>query len=335
MQSIAIIIPHFGKFNNYFPLWLESCAWNSSIDWIIFTDDKRKFEFPVNVRVHYTSFDETRQLYQSFYEFPISLTKPYQICEFRVAFGEIYHQYLSNYKFWGYCDTDLLWGNIRQHLPDSILLEYSKISWRGHLTLYRNEERINRLYRTAVDGYDYFKVALGNNTGYPTAFDEGMINCIFEKNAEPVYKSLLFADLRIRSNNFHLLHFSGKDEYKNKAQVFIWYKGNLFRWYVGDGGLVREDFCYIHFLKRDMFLKPNLDTSQPVFIVPNQFINCNKSVDLAFVKHINRPRIYWTYIFSRITFQYLQQKLRYLNSKRRFKKKYNNLPVCKVEVCLP
>ena len=28
----ALIVPYFGKFNNYFPLWLKSCEYNNDYD---------------------------------------------------------------------------------------------------------------------------------------------------------------------------------------------------------------------------------------------------------------------------------------------------------------
>ena len=49
-SSILLIIPYFGKFKNYFQLFLESCRVNSSINWLILTDDVRKFDYPKNVQ---------------------------------------------------------------------------------------------------------------------------------------------------------------------------------------------------------------------------------------------------------------------------------------------
>ena len=41
MNRIAIIIPYFGKFNNYFKFWLESACANQDVDFLVFTDDNR------------------------------------------------------------------------------------------------------------------------------------------------------------------------------------------------------------------------------------------------------------------------------------------------------
>lgn len=53
MKKIVFIIPYFGHFNNYFSIWLHSCANNPTIDWMIFTDCKVKYNYPRNVKVIY------------------------------------------------------------------------------------------------------------------------------------------------------------------------------------------------------------------------------------------------------------------------------------------
>lgn len=40
MNRIALIVPHFGHFQNYFKMWLQSCIHNSDIDFLLFTDNK-------------------------------------------------------------------------------------------------------------------------------------------------------------------------------------------------------------------------------------------------------------------------------------------------------
>src|ERR1700749_1802325 len=225
-KKIAFIIPYFGKFNNYFQVWLHSCKYNPTIDWLIFTDDKKPYNYPDNVKVFYTTFNETVNKIQSKFDFDIALSSPYLLCEFRIAYGEIYEEYLAAYDFWGYCDTDVVWGNLSQHITDDVLNEFTKISWRGHLTLFKNNKRINSLYRQPIDGIEFYKYAFTNKTNFPLASDEREINYIFESNGEKVYKELLFADLKIRSFNFLLLHFDASEDYKNTNQIFLWEKGN-------------------------------------------------------------------------------------------------------------
>lgn len=38
MNTIALVIPYFGKFNNYFHLWMESAKRNVTVEFHIYTD---------------------------------------------------------------------------------------------------------------------------------------------------------------------------------------------------------------------------------------------------------------------------------------------------------
>lgn len=57
-MKIAFICPYFGELPNYFELLLKSCKHNSTIDWIIFTDNKINYEIPSNVKVINVNFND-------------------------------------------------------------------------------------------------------------------------------------------------------------------------------------------------------------------------------------------------------------------------------------
>lgn len=61
MTKIALILPYFGKLPNFFRIWLDSCRANLTVDWLLFTDDESKFDFPPNVRVTRMPFDALRE----------------------------------------------------------------------------------------------------------------------------------------------------------------------------------------------------------------------------------------------------------------------------------
>ena len=46
MKKCVFILPYFGKFNNYFGLFLKSCGKNTEYNWLILTDDKEKYNYP-------------------------------------------------------------------------------------------------------------------------------------------------------------------------------------------------------------------------------------------------------------------------------------------------
>lgn len=58
MKIIILIVTYFGKLPCWFNLWLESCKKNESIDWLLVTDDRSKYNYPTNIRVEYMNIEE-------------------------------------------------------------------------------------------------------------------------------------------------------------------------------------------------------------------------------------------------------------------------------------
>lgn len=334
-SSILLIIPYFGKFHNYFHLWLQSCKYNPTINWLLLTDDDTPYDYPSNVKVVFTDFSAVVKQFQECYDFPIILNKPYQLCEFKVAYGEVFSRYTKGYEFWGHCDIDVIWGNLRKHLNENILKSFSKISWRGHLTLYKNTGHINKLYRTPIEGVEFYKYAFSNPTGFPLAPDERAINFLYETEGEEIFKELMFADLKIRSFNFSLLHFPENENYKNNQQIFFWENGSLFRLFISNDKVFREDFAYIHFLKRNMELTKGFILSSRFLIVPNKFINLDGEITVDMIKKFSGQKMYWSYLFERLTPAYLISKMKYRKSKKQFWKLFHFVPMKTLKLKLP
>ena len=61
-------LAYFGKMPNYFPLFLKSCKANLEFDFLVFTDDKSKFDYPENVQVVYMTFSEMKEKIQEIVE---------------------------------------------------------------------------------------------------------------------------------------------------------------------------------------------------------------------------------------------------------------------------
>ena len=113
---------------------------------------------------------------------------------------------------------------------------------------------------------DAYKIAF--STPQPLFFDEDTFIKIIAKNK---YKttSLHIADLKPRLKHFHILN-----ENNYKAQCFVWHKGKLERYYSEDGkNIKREEFTYIHFLKRPITIENGIDITKPLIIIPNKIFN--------------------------------------------------------------
>lgn len=147
MYKIGIIIPYFGRIPNYFGAWYKSAQKNRDVDFLFFTDIK-EIKPSENIFVTYCDLEDIHKKIQKCYDFDIAkLDKPYKLCDFKPAYGDIFAEELREYDFWGYCDIDLLFGNIRKFITDDVLENYERCLKYGHLSLYKNVKKINELYR--------------------------------------------------------------------------------------------------------------------------------------------------------------------------------------------
>jgi len=168
MPKICFIIPFWGaKFPNYFPYFLKSISWNKSIDFIFFTDIKSySFENFSNISIVDVSLNDVENLINKKLDLKVTIEHPYKLCDFRPLYGIIFEDYVANYDFWGYCDIDIVFSDLRIFLTNNILNKYHVISCRhsyqtGFLALYRNNKEINDLF---LESHDYPAILYSNKS---------------------------------------------------------------------------------------------------------------------------------------------------------------------------
>ncbi len=149
-HRIALVLPYFGKWPDWFPAFLITCEWNPGVDWHLFSDCGKPETLPPNVYYHPSSLGEIAALASEHLGFPVHLQRAYKLCDLKPAYGMMFRELLKDYDFWGHCDPDILWGSIRKFMTPRRLKHYDILSSRkhalaGHFCIYRNEERINRL----------------------------------------------------------------------------------------------------------------------------------------------------------------------------------------------
>lgn len=271
MKSICYVVPYFGKLPESFKLWLVSCSENPTVNWIIFTDDKTEYNYPDNVKVYYCTFDEIRSRIQEHYDFPIVLDRGWKLCDYKIAYGEIFAKELEGYDFWGNCDVDLMWGNIRKFITDDMLERYDKIGFLAHSTLYRNTPEVNARYRLEIDGLMNYKTAFSEAEGH--AFDEVGIEAIYNRLNIPYYKEINFANLTKYEKKFHLDLFPAEEEYKNDRQLFTWKNGTLLRHYLYGGKIYDEEYMYIHFWCRPMSYRVSRYSAENEYLIYSDVVS--------------------------------------------------------------
>lgn len=266
MNKACFIVPFFGKFPNYFSLFLKSIEMNPEFDWLFFTDDTN-YTFPKNAIVYKMSFEKVKGIIQSKFDFKTTLDTPYKLCDYKCAYGYIFSEYVLDYEFWGYCDVDLIFGRISEFIRFTDYEKYDKIGHLGHFSLYKNCSDINNMFMSS----SFYKKVFSNSRVF--VFDEwgeNSINRALLKNNKRINYLNSWADVYPYSSCFNLVRLdleSNKYITENKVRLFKWDNGRIFS--IGAGN--NEEFMYVHFQKRPMdyhFLKD----ADVFYCVPNQFL---------------------------------------------------------------
>ena len=176
MKKLLIVL-WFGKFPNYFELYLDSCSHNRSWNWMIFTDqDVDEYSVPENVEIVRTRFSEIKARICKCLKVNLSnKAGPYKLCDFRPFYGYIFSHEINGvggegYEYWGHCDIDVIWGNLSKFYPDEIIRQYDRFLIWGHLTMYRNTPDNNEMFRRLDFKNVNYKIIV--NSKYNWAIDE-------------------------------------------------------------------------------------------------------------------------------------------------------------------
>lgn len=318
-KKICFVIPYFGNFTPYFQLTLNSMGTNSDIDWLIFTDNRKEYCYPQNVKVNYMEFSELQELVQSKFDFTISLKTPYKLCDFKPAYGYVFSEYLKGCDYWGHCDIDVIFGRIRKFLTPEILGGgYDKIFELGHMTLYRNTEENNKRFMLTIGGTQRYKAVFRDSNNQ--IFDEGnkdSVCTLWAQYGFSVWKEHYCADIAQKSCFFNTVDLDTK-YYKyivNKRlhQIFWWDNGRLILSYMDNDIYREEEKLYIHLMRRTKNMKVRLNplTCTLYKIIPHEFDELDEKINAGNYKKIK----WWTF-----NLHYFE--IRYLNLKSKIRKKF-------------
>lgn len=153
--KIRLIVVWSGNLPNYFPIFLGTAARNRTIDFAVFSDAKAPDRLPENVQWFCGSHAERVAQMGQQLDCNLDHVAPFKLCDLRPAFGVAFSEALAGYDFWGSIDCDTVLGDLRAFATDQRLNQFDILSFKGRgfihgpLTLWRNCDRINGLYREA------------------------------------------------------------------------------------------------------------------------------------------------------------------------------------------
>ncbi|WP_160136370.1 DUF6625 family protein [Chryseobacterium sp. c4a] len=248
MTRIALINCYFGKsWPSYFDHFLFSCKYNSDVDFFIFTNLEAPFHI---ANVHFIKINDLNEFSKIASEklnLSINILDGYKLCDFKPTYGLIFQKYLKNYDFWGYCDIDIVFGNIRYFITEKMLKKYDVISPlknypAGFFTLFRNNEQCINLFKQSKD----YAHILENRRHF--CFDE----CNFEFDLVHT-KDITDITTEIESFTLVLRRLELQKEikyyHKNIVQEFT-YSGVVHHWIEGNiiNSITEKQYLLIHLI---------------------------------------------------------------------------------------
>lgn len=250
MKKICLVSVYFGTFPNNARYFFESVKHNTTINFLCFSDinpEELEYEIPDNFCIIHMDFEEFNKKLEDALQIQYNMEKVYKICDFRPFFGIIFRDELNGYDYWGFHDFDMIFGNLRNFLTDDLLNAYDRIFVNGHLSLFKNCERINSI---CMEGSSKQTLKDVISTKETIAYDEmsGMRLAFAERGLSQYINRNVWADIvesipTVVNNNM----------FNRPGQFYMWEDGLLWWCIRKNGQAVKlRELIYVHFQKRKM-----------------------------------------------------------------------------------
>lgn len=233
------------------PFYWETCRFNSSVDWLFYTDCGVPENCPPNVKIINISYESYCRFVSDKLSLTFQPTNPYKLCDIKPLLGHLHEDELKNYDFWAFGDIDVVYGDLRAYFDEKRLADkdlFSTLARRvsGHLCLIRNTQEMRLAYQKVSNWQDLI------SKNEHVAFDEKAYTKLYlrHKNSpkwvryiaaifDPWLKRAEFLE-SFSTPNAKLDWVDGTKNFPNK---WFWQKGNLTNDING-----QRVFPYFHFM---------------------------------------------------------------------------------------
>jgi hypothetical protein len=266
-----------------------------------------KYNIPSNVHIVSMTFEECRCKIQEAFDFEICLNSPYKLCDFRPSFGYVFNDIVKEYDFWGYCDVDLIWGNIRAFLTTELLESVDKVSNFGHCSIYRNSKKMNGLFKRQYKEFPSYKEIFSSPLSY--IFDERIMKYICKKENINVFeKKNMFFDCDFRHYQMIPTWYQKKYFKSDNGFLVKYDNGNLSLIGCEKENVKSFPIMYSHFQKRD--LKVEISEKNSFFVANSVFCNISQNVTPNLIKKLSPRKLIYAKYFKLNVDRMLQKILK-------------------------
>ena len=260
--SIMLVCPYFGGFPGWFPYFVESCRHNPTVDFCLYADADSPVELPPNLQIRKTTFAEYNAHVSDRLKISFEAARPYKLCDLKPATGYLHEDVFEGYDFWGYCDIDLIFGDIRailtpEVLSHNVITTHAKRT-AGHFSIYRNTEA----YRTAFMNCKNWREIYQDPKNH--RFSERIFSNQFVKfKSGAAFLRPLWEMMNPLARNIYF-----REQYTTHSNKIRWEDGSLnfpTEWYWKKGKVTNNassrEFIYFHFMRWKTYWDESMDWS--------------------------------------------------------------------------
>src|ERR671915_135064 len=110
-----LILPYFGSFGPWFPLFLHGFANQHTLDLLLLSDTEPP-PLPPNARRVELTFDQLRERASGRLGTSVRLHRIRNICDLKPAYGIVFEDFTRGYDYWAFGDEDVLYGDVDRML---------------------------------------------------------------------------------------------------------------------------------------------------------------------------------------------------------------------------
>jgi hypothetical protein len=149
-KKVAFVIPFFGEWPHFTELFLIGCSASRKADFFFISENSPSVILPKNSRHVKMPNAEIKKRIENSTKVQLGGIPGHKLCDFRPFFGLAFEDHLKSYAYWGYCDIDMMFGDIDKLLEDQLsgatdIFSAHAHQFVGHCTFFRNCPSINQL----------------------------------------------------------------------------------------------------------------------------------------------------------------------------------------------
>jgi len=159
-KKTIFICPYFGQLPEYINFTLKSMAYNKKYNWLILTDQTNILNYKAdNITIIESNLQNIEQLINLTLKQNLKIHKPYKLCDYKPLYGTIFSNYIVDYDYWGFCDLDVIYGDIDHFYRDILdtynydIITCAKNRIAGCFCIIKNIPRINNIYQKIYNIY--------------------------------------------------------------------------------------------------------------------------------------------------------------------------------------